>query len=64
MAWKERRDGFMKRFNSKDVATLNGTWQRYYFLGKMPDGSQPAQHLHKLRLESPVDKRKAGPGKR
>jgi hypothetical protein len=24
----------------------------------MPDGSQPEQHLHKLRLDAPVDKRR------
>ena len=32
-------------------------YQRY-FVGKMPDGSQPEQHLHKLRLAAPVDRRK------
>jgi hypothetical protein len=29
-----------------------------YFLGKMPDGSTPAQHLSKLRVAAPLDKRK------
>jgi hypothetical protein len=29
-----------------------------YFLGKMPDGSTPAQHLSKLRVTAPLDKRK------
>ena len=57
MAWKERRDDFMKKFNAKDAATLKEAWQRYYFIGKMPDGSLAAQHLHKLRLDAPVDKR-------
>jgi hypothetical protein len=36
---------------------LREAWQRFYFIGKMPDGSQPPQHLHKLRLSSPADKR-------
>jgi hypothetical protein len=58
MAWKERRDDFMKRFNAKDATTLKEAWQRYYFIGKMPDGSQPEQHLHKLRLAAPVDRRR------
>lgn len=58
MAWKERRDEFMQRFNAKDAATLKEAWQRFYFIGEMPDGSQPEQHLHKLRLDAPVDKRR------
>ena len=58
MAWKERRDEFMQKFNAKDAATLKEAWQRFYFIGKMPDGSQPEQHLHKLRLDAPVDKRR------
>lgn len=57
MAWKERRDDFMKRFHAKDPKTLKDAWQRYYFLGKMPDGSTPAQHLSKLRVAAPVDRR-------
>ena len=40
-------------------ATLKEAWQRFYFLGKMPDGSSPEQHLHKLRLDAPIDKRKS-----
>jgi Family of unknown function (DUF6065) len=63
MAWKERRDDFMNKLNAKDAATLKEGWQRYYFIGKMPDGSTPAQHLHKLRLAAPVDKRKPRGGK-
>ena len=58
MAWKERRDEFMKKFNANDAQTLKQAWQRFYFVGKMPDGSQPEQHLHKLRLAAPVDRRK------
>jgi len=63
MAWKERRDDFMKRFNAKDPMTLKEAWQRFYFIGKMPDGSSPPQHLHKLRLDAPLDKRKKPPQK-
>jgi len=58
MAWKERRDEFMRKFNDNDAQTLKQAWQRFYFVGKMPDGSQPEQHLHKLRLAAPVDRRK------
>jgi hypothetical protein len=63
MAWKERRDDFMQRFNARDAATLKEAWQRFYFIGKMPDGSQPAQHLHKLKLASPIDRRRTSGAK-
>jgi hypothetical protein len=48
----------MRKFNDNDAQTLKQAWQRFYFVGKMPDGSQPEQHLHKLRLAAPVDRRK------
>lgn len=58
MAWKERRDEFMQRFRAKDAATLKEAWQRFYFLGKLPDGSDaPPSHVNKLRLATPVDRR-------
>jgi hypothetical protein len=59
MEWKERRDDFMRKLHTLDPKTMKDAWQRYYFLGKMPDGSSPAQHLPKLRLATPVDKREA-----
>src|SRR5262249_9607485 len=50
-AWKAHRDEFMQRFRSRDRATLREAWQRYYFLGKYPDGSEAdASHVTKLRL--------------
>jgi hypothetical protein len=58
MAWKERRDDFMQRFHARDPATLKEAWQRYYFLGKMPDGTGAgAEHVNKLRLAPPADLR-------
>ena len=57
-AWKERRDDFMSRFARSDPATLAEAWQRYYFLGKLPDGTQaPEGHVNKLRAADPVDRR-------
>ena len=33
-------------------------WQKYYFLGKLPDGSDaPAGHTDKLRAADRVDRR-------
>ncbi len=62
MAWKNQRDDFMTKFKARDAATLKEGWQRYYFAGRMPDGQTPDQHLHKLRLMSPTDKRKTRGG--
>ena len=58
LAWKARRDEFMQRFRAHDPATLKEAWQRFYFLGKNPDGSETeASHVNKLRLAAAVDKR-------
>ena len=58
LAWKDRRDDFMQRFNAGDQAARKAGWQRDYFLGRRPDGSAPdAQHVNKLRLAAPVDLR-------
>ena len=62
LEWKERRDEFMRKLNAKDPKALKDAWQRYYFLGKMPDGSTPAQHLSKLRVAAPVDRRNPAGG--
>jgi len=59
LEWKEHRDEFMRRLGEMDAKALKDNWQRYYFLGKRPDGSSLEQHLSKLRLAAPVDKRKA-----
>jgi len=58
MAWKNRRDEFMQRFNAGDAQTRKDGWQRDYFLGRRADGAAPdAQHVNKLRLTAPVDMR-------
>jgi hypothetical protein len=57
MEWKERRDEFMKKLTAKEPQAMKNAWQRYYFLGRMPDGTSPAQHLSKLRVATPVDRR-------
>ena len=62
MAWRARRDEFMERFRAKDPATLKEAWQRFYFVGKSPQGTQaPATHMHKLRVSTPVDCRGTSP---
>ena len=62
MAWKQRRDEFMTRFRSRDPATLKEAWQRFYFVGKLPDGTDaPETHVNKLRVAAPVDRRGGKP---
>jgi len=57
-AWRARRNDFMRRYNDREAATLKEAWQRFYFLGKLPDGSEaPESHLNKLKLATPVDNR-------
>jgi hypothetical protein len=58
MEWKERRDEFMKKLTAREPDAMKSAWQRYYFLGRMPDGTSPAQHLAKLRVPAPVERRK------
>jgi hypothetical protein len=51
------RDGFMQKFNAGDADTIKQAWQRYYFVGRHPDGTEAKSHLNKLRLKEPVDRR-------
>jgi hypothetical protein len=51
------RDAFMQRFLAGDAAAIKQAWQRYYFLGRHPDGTEADNHLSKLRLLDPVDLR-------
>ena len=58
MAWKDRRDEFMQRFNARDPDAIKAGWQRDYFLGRGPGSAAPdAQHVNKLRLRNPIDLR-------
>jgi hypothetical protein len=56
-AFRESRDGFMQRIADGDRAAQKQGWQRHYFLGRHPDGTTVAQHLNRLRLKEPVDRR-------
>jgi hypothetical protein len=57
------RDSFMQKFNAGDAETIRQAWQRYYFVGRHPDGTEAAGHLNKLRLKEPVDRREKPPFK-
>ena len=57
-AWRERRDEFMARYRSGDPETLKQAWQKFYFEGKYPDGTQTkAPHVSKLEVPEPRDLR-------
>ena len=61
LAWRNQREQFMERFHAGDEATLRQAWQRYYFLGHMAStGELVENHLRKLRLREPVDRRRGG----
>jgi hypothetical protein len=52
----------MQRFNARDAATMKEAWQRFYFLGRQPDGTPGAgDHVNKLRVAAPVDLRGTKP---
>jgi Family of unknown function (DUF6065)/2OG-Fe(II) oxygenase superfamily len=51
--FRESRDGFMKKLNAGDPATVKQGWQRHYFVGRHPDGTRGGEHSNKLRVEEP-----------
>ena len=52
------RTEFMKRFDAKDPAALKNPWLKHYFRGRHPDGESVDNHVSKLRVAAPVDKRR------
>ena len=57
------RNEFMRRFHAKDPKALRNPWLKYYFRGCHPDGAIADNHINKLRVAPPVDKRCAAPPK-
>jgi len=56
------RNDFMKRFHANDPEALKNPWLKHYFRGRHPDGAVVDNHINKLRVVAPVDKRCAVPG--
>ena len=54
--FRAARSSFRKRLDEKDPEALADGWQRHYFVGRFPDGSEGADHINKLRLNAPVDR--------
>jgi hypothetical protein len=60
-AFAGSRNEFMKRFHANDPAALKNPWLKYYFTGRHPDGASVDNHVSKLRVAPPVDKRRSAP---
>jgi hypothetical protein len=58
--FRRARNDFRARLRSRDPDAIKQAWQRYYFLGRNVDGTSAPQHVSKLRLHEPVDKRSLG----
>ena len=56
-AFRNARETFMKRIEAKDPEATRTPWQRFYFVGKHPDGRSVRGHINKLRLREAVDLR-------
>jgi len=56
-AFRTARDEFMLRFRAGEPNVLKQPWQKHYFVGRHPDGTRVEEHLNKLRLNQPVDRR-------
>lgn len=57
-AWRDRRAEFMEKFRAGDAETLKQAWQKFYFQGKLAStGEKIPNHVSKLHLAAPVDKR-------
>ncbi len=54
--FKASRTEFRKRLEAKDPEILKEGWQRHYFVGRFPDGTEGVDHVNKPRLNPPVDR--------
>jgi Family of unknown function (DUF6065) len=52
------REEYMRQLGVDDNdSRKGGNWQRHYFLGRHPDGTKVDEHLGRIRLKNPVDRR-------
>jgi Family of unknown function (DUF6065) len=50
------RTEFREGLPTNDRQTLKDGWQRHYFVGRFPDGTEVVDHVNRLRLNAPVDR--------
>ncbi len=55
--WSSRRREFVQKLHDGDPEVMKQSWQRDYFLGRLPDGQPIEHHTQRIRLHDPVDLR-------
>jgi Family of unknown function (DUF6065) len=63
-AFRRERDEFHARMHAGDPEARKQAWNKQYFIGELSDGTRAVDHLTKLRLKAPVDKRQVQYGRR
>lgn len=59
-AWSASRAQFLEKLGQNDAETVKQAWQRFYFQGRTASGpTETPGHSSKLRLKTPLDKRKS-----
>ncbi len=61
--FRAERNKFVARLKSGDAEAHKQAWMKRYFSGELADGTQAGDHLTKLRLKEPVDRREPQYGK-
>ena len=54
--FRTSRDQFRKGLDARDPEILKEGWQRHYFVGRFPDGTEGGEHVNKVRLNTPVNR--------
>ncbi len=54
--FRTSRDRFRKGLEAQDPEVLKEGWQRHYFVGRFPDGTEGGEHVNKVRLNTPVNR--------
>jgi hypothetical protein len=57
-AFRDSRSEYQRQ---RAQAGLGRSWQKHYFMGRHADGTPAQEHMHRLRLAEPVDRRLSGP---
>jgi hypothetical protein len=53
--FRASRTDFQARMDKGDPAAVKEAWQRHYFVGRHPDGTENPEHLNRMRPRDPVD---------
>lgn len=56
-SFRLERDQFLAKLHAGDPEARKQAWNKQYFFGELSDGTKASEHLTKMRLKEPVDKR-------